>query len=110
MAFASRGYKPLATNVRPPGEEMCARCLRLVERAAIDESRRAGIKKAVSWALRRIGRRNLELNAAAVTVAKRLFESPKEAARWVGKDALRKLTSAAVVRRLAARRRAAAGR
>ena len=58
----------------------------------------------MSWALRLIGRRNPALNAAAVTVARRLAASPDAAARWVGKDALRELTSPAVVRRLAASR------
>ena len=57
-------------------------------------------------ALRAIGKRNLALNAAAVAVARRLADSPEAAARWVGKDALRELTSVGVIRRLATRRRA----
>ena len=56
-------------------------------------------------ALRAIGKRNPALNAAAVAVARRLADSPEAAARWVGKDALRELTSPAVTRRLAAKRR-----
>jgi len=76
--------------------------LPLVERGARDE--RNFVKKGVSWALRAIGRRNLALNAAAVTVARRLADSPQAAERWVGKDALRELTSPAVIRRLAAKR------
>jgi 3-methyladenine DNA glycosylase AlkD len=73
----------------------------LIERAATDE--RNFVKKGVNWALRTVGRRNAALNAAAVTVARRLADSPEAAARWVGKDALRELTSPAVVRRLSAR-------
>ncbi len=61
--------------------------LRLIELAATDE--RNFVKKAVNWALRGIGRRNAALNAAAVTVATRLADSPQPAARWIGKDALR---------------------
>ena len=75
------------------------RGLRLVERGAPDE--RNFVKKAVSWALRSIGRRNLALNAASVKVAERLAASSKPAARWVGKDALRELTSSAVKKRFA---------
>jgi 3-methyladenine DNA glycosylase AlkD len=75
------------------------RGLRLIERAAPDE--RNFVKKAVSWALRSIGRRNEALNTAAVSVAKRLSASPTLAARWVGKDALRELTSPSVKQRLA---------
>ena len=54
-------------------------------------------------ALRPIGKRNPALNAAAVKVARRLADSRQTAARWVGKDALRELTTAGVARRLAAR-------
>jgi 3-methyladenine DNA glycosylase AlkD len=64
----------------------------------------------VNWALRCIGKRSPSLNAAALEVARRLAASPDAAARWVGKDALRELTSSAVTRRLAARHRAAAAR
>ena len=77
--------------------------LRLVEAAASDE--RNFVKKAVNWALRSIGKRNLALHAAAVGVAERLARSTNAAPRWIGKDALRELTSPAVIRRLASRRR-----
>ena len=52
-------------------------------------------------ALRATGKRNRELHQAAVRVAQRLAASPNAAARWIGKDALRELTSAAVTARLA---------
>jgi len=80
-----------------------AQGLRFIERAATDE--RHFVKKAVNMALRATGKRNPALNAAAVTVARRLADSPQTAARWVGKDALRELTSPGVTRRLAARLR-----
>ena len=62
------------------------------------------MKKGVNWALRAIGRRNAALNAAGVTAARRLADSPQAAEWWVGKDALRELTSLAMIRRLAAKR------
>lgn len=74
------------------------RSLRLVEKAATDE--RNFVKKAVSWALRTIGRRNKTLNSGAVELSRRLADSKESAPRWVGKDALRELTSPAVLRRL----------
>ena len=58
------------------------------------------MKKSVNMALRAIGKRNRALNVAAVTVARRLAQSPNAAPKWVGRDALRELTSAAVMRRL----------
>ena len=76
------------------------RGLKLIERAATDD--RNFVKKAINWALRTIGRRNPALNAAAVAASRRLADSTNAAARWVGKDALRELTtSPAVLRRLA---------
>jgi 3-methyladenine DNA glycosylase AlkD len=72
--------------------------LRLIEREATDE--RNFVRKAVNWALRSIGERNAALHAAASAVAERLAASPEAAPRWVGKDALRKLSSPAVLKRL----------
>jgi 3-methyladenine DNA glycosylase AlkD len=92
----------LALHDKRAGDELFVRCLPLVERAATDE--RNFVKKGVSWALRLIGRRNLALNAAAVDVARRLSASPAAAARWVGRDAFKELTSPLVLRKLAARR------
>lgn len=60
-----------------------------IEAAATDD--RNFVKKAVSWALRSIGRRGPGLQRSAVTLAKRLAASEDAAARWVGKDALRDL-------------------
>jgi 3-methyladenine DNA glycosylase AlkD len=77
--------------------------LRLIEQAAADE--RNFVKKGVSWALRMVGRRNAALNAAAVAVARRLSTSPEPAASWIGRGALRELTSPAVTRRLTDPRR-----
>lgn len=75
----------------------------LILRAASDE--RHFVKKAVNMALRAVGKRNQSLNAAAIAIARRLAESKSDSARWVGKDALRELTSPSVTRRLAGRRR-----
>jgi len=90
----------LALHDKRTGDEPFLRSLRLVERGASDE--RNFVRKGVSWALRATGRRNRALNDAAVALARRLAESSEAAARWVGKDALRELTSPAVRRRLEA--------
>lgn len=91
----------LALHDKKAPDAPFARSLRLIEQAATDD--RNFVKKAVSWALRSIGRRNRALNTPAVAVARRLAESDERAARWVGKDALRELTSAAVRRRITSR-------
>jgi 3-methyladenine DNA glycosylase AlkD len=74
--------------------------LALIERAAGDG--RNFVKKAVNMALRAVGKRNRALNVAAQAVAKRLADSDDATPRWVGKDALRELSSPAVLKRLKA--------
>jgi len=91
----------LTVHDKLASDEQFRQGLVLVLRAASDE--RHFVKKAVNMALRAIGKRNPALNAAAVTVARRLADSSEPAARWVGKDALRELTSPSVTQRLASR-------
>jgi 3-methyladenine DNA glycosylase AlkD len=75
--------------------------LPLVEKGATDE--RNFVAKGVSWALRAIGGRSPALHTAATATAERLAKSPDAARRWVGKDALRELTSPKLRARLARR-------
>jgi 3-methyladenine DNA glycosylase AlkD len=93
-----------AHDKRAPDEPF-AKALLLVERAAGDE--RNFVKKAVSWALRTIGNRSSSLHAEAMALAARLAASPDATRRWIGKDAVRDLSSPATARRLAARSRVA---
>jgi 3-methyladenine DNA glycosylase AlkD len=92
----------LALHDKRTGDQPFADSLRLVERASADE--RNFVTKGVSWALRSIGRRNAALHTASVALSRRLATSPEAGPRWVGKDALRDLTSPAVMRKLAGRR------
>lgn len=48
-------------------------------------------KKGVVWALRAIGGRNSALNAATLTVARRLTTSDEATRRWVGQQTIRLL-------------------
>jgi 3-methyladenine DNA glycosylase AlkD len=91
----------LSVHDKGASDEKFVRGLTLIERAADDE--RNFVKKAVNMALRAIGKKNHALNTAAVEAARRLADSPTDAARWVGKDALRELTSPSVIRRLGQR-------
>ena len=75
--------------------------LPLIEVAAADD--RNFVKKAVNWALRTIGKRNLALNAAAIDAARRIQQQGTRSARWIAADALRELTSEAVKERLLSR-------
>lgn len=72
--------------------------LAVIEAASEDD--RNFVKKAVNWALRQIGKRNAALNLAAIACAERLAARPDRTARWIGRDALRELTSEKIQRRL----------
>ncbi len=65
--------------------------LPMIRRHASDP--RNFVWKAVSWALRSIGKRSMSLNHAAVELARELSASNDKTARRIGKDAVRELTS-----------------
>jgi len=63
----------------------------VIKANATDE--RNFIKKAVNWALRQIGKRNKNLNTAAIKCAKEIALLDSKAAKWIAKDALTELTA-----------------
>lgn len=73
--------------------------LPLVERHCGDG--RNFVKKAVSWALRSIGKRSAPLNRAALALAEKLAASDDRTRRWIGRDAVKDLTSDKTGARLA---------
>ncbi len=76
----------------------------LIEKQATDE--RNFVRKAVNWALRQIGKRNLSLNGKAVQVAEKVRSLESKSAWWIASDALRELTSGAIQERLRLKERA----
>jgi 3-methyladenine DNA glycosylase AlkD len=58
------------------------------------------VKKAVSWALRQIGKRSVGLHRQAITTARQIERIDARPARWIARDVLRELESAAVQERL----------
>ena len=62
------------------------------------------VRKAVNWALRQIGKRSVSLHAPALALAQQLAGSPDKTARWIGKDAVKELSDAKTLERLAARK------
>jgi 3-methyladenine DNA glycosylase AlkD len=97
--FALAAY--LAYRDKHAPDAKYRRFLKVIEREAWDE--RNFVKKAVNWALRNIGKRNVRLNRAAIATAKRIHRSGPAAARWIAGDALRELQGEAVQRRLRAK-------
>ncbi len=70
----------------------------VIKKGATDE--RNFVKKAVSWALRNIGKRNQRLNSAAIQLAEEIKQLDSKAARWIASDAIRELRSDAMQKRL----------
>lgn len=88
----------LAVHDRKATDDSFDPFLELIASEAADE--RNFVKKAVNWALRQIGKRNLVLNKAAVAVAEKMKTSDAGAARWIAADALRELTCEKVQKRI----------
>lgn len=95
-AFSMMAALTVHAKEAPDGEFL--RFLPLIEAAATDE--RNLVRKAVNWALRQVGKRNMALNRQAVRTAKRIGKLPSPSARWIARDALRELESPAVQARL----------
>jgi 3-methyladenine DNA glycosylase AlkD len=94
--FALAAYVAYRDKAAP--DSVFQKYLKIIEREAWDE--RNFVRKAVNWALRNIGKRNIALNRAAIATAKRLRKSEISATRWIAADALRELQSDAVRARL----------
>lgn len=88
----------LAVHDRVAGDAKFEKFLPTIVRESPDG--RHFVTKAVNWALRQIGKRNLRLNQAATSTAKRLSMTENQNSRWVGLDAYRELTSKPVQARL----------
>ncbi|THF59908.1 DNA alkylation repair protein [Ollibium composti] len=96
-AFAMLAWAAVHRKKEP--DATFAAYLPLVEAHAADA--RNFIRKAVNWALRQIGKRSTGLHAPALALARKLAASPDKTARWIGKDAVRELTDAKTLERLA---------
>jgi 3-methyladenine DNA glycosylase AlkD len=96
-AFAMMAWSVVHRKKEP--DETFVAFLPLMEAHAADE--RNFVRKAVSWALRSIGKRNAKLNAEALALAERLAASDDRTRRLIGKDAIRDLTGPKTLARLA---------
>ena len=91
----------LAWHDKKVGDERFVNLFPVIERGAADE--RNYVKKAVNWALRNIGKRNPDLNMAAIETAREILQIDSKAARWIASNAIKELESEAVQRRLGMR-------
>ena len=89
----------LAVHDKKANDEKFLPFLPIIKREANDE--RNFVKKAVNWALRQIGKRNVKLNKLAIKTAKEIHQLDSSTAKWIASDALRELQSEAIQKRLA---------
>lgn len=88
----------LSVHDKKAADKEFERFLLVIRRESTDE--RNFVKKAVNWALRNIGKRNLALNKKAIEMAREIQKIDSKSARWIASDALRELQSAKVQERL----------
>jgi len=94
--FALMAYLAYRDKTAPDAKFL--KLLPIIRREAHDD--RNFVRKAVNWALRNIGKRNLKLNRAAIQEAEKIQKMNSRTARWIAADALRELKSEAVQTRL----------
>jgi len=75
----------------------------LIKKHSIDE--RNYVKKAVNWALRNIGKRNLALNKQMIKLSNEIQKIDSKSAKWIASDAMRELTSEKVQKRFVEKER-----
>lgn len=95
-AFSLMAY--LAVHDKKADDGKLSAFFPLIENHADDD--RNFVKKAVNWALRQIGKRNLNLNKRAIETAERIAIQNTKPARWIASDALRELRGEKVQERL----------
>jgi 3-methyladenine DNA glycosylase AlkD len=80
----------LAWHDKDTPDEQFTDLFPVIRSGATDE--RNMVKKAVSWALRNIGKRNLSLNKTVIQEAKVIRSLNTKTSRWIASDVLRDLT------------------
>ncbi len=79
----------LAVHDKKAADKKFIDLLPFLEKEAHDE--RNFVKKAVNWALRQIGKRNVVLHKEAIACAYRIKQQESKSAKWIAADALREL-------------------
>ena len=88
----------LAVHDKKAPDRVFERFFPHLKRGATDN--RNFVKKAVNWAVRQIGKRNLTLNKKAIRLSKEIHSLGTSSARWIASDALRELRRPSVQKRL----------
>jgi len=74
----------------------------IIKKHSIDE--RNYVKKAVNWALRNIGKRNLNLNKKTIELSKNILTINSKTAKWIARDAIRELSTEKIQKKIKKRK------
>jgi 3-methyladenine DNA glycosylase AlkD len=88
----------LAVHDKKAGDDAFEQFYPVMKKYATDD--RNFVRKAVNWALRNIGKRNMALNESAIRTALEIQAIGGKSARWIAADALRELQGDKVRQRL----------
>ena len=88
----------LSVHDKKASDKQFEQFLPVIRRETEDE--RNFVKKAVNWALRQIGKRNISLNKKAIEIAKEIQKVDSKSAKWIANDAIRELTNENILRRI----------
>jgi len=88
----------LAVHDKKAEDKQFEKFLPIIKRGSSDN--RNFVKKAVNWALRQIGKRNMNLNRKAIETAKEIQKMDSKSAKWIAYDAIRELTNKKILKRL----------
>jgi 3-methyladenine DNA glycosylase AlkD len=98
----------LAVHDKKAEDDKFQKFFPLIEKASDDE--RNFVKKAVNWALRQIGKRNINLHKEAIKLAEKIKQQDSKSAKWIANDALREFRSETTKRILERRKKTIAHR
>lgn len=88
----------LAVHDKKAKDEDFLKFFPIIKKESVDE--RNFVRKAVNWALRQIGKRNLNLNKKAIELAEEIRKIDSKSAKWIANNALTELTDGKVKKRL----------
>jgi len=88
----------LSVHDKTAGDERFIQFFENIKKESTDG--RNFVKKALNWALRQIGKRNLVLNKQAIKLAEEILDMDSKSAKWIASDALKELKSKSVQERL----------
>jgi len=80
----------LAWHDKTAPDEKFIQLIPVIQKASTDP--RNYVKKAVSWTLRHIGKRNANLNKVAIQAAKEIQQMDSKPAKWIASDVIRDIT------------------